>query len=63
MSDELEECKILLYKMKNPNAHLYLEGLTYFEDYTVSMRIFVYNKEDIDKINLEQFVWRDYYEE
>ncbi len=63
MKSELCGSEIKFYKMKNPNTHIYLEGFTYFEDYTVSMRIFVYNKEDIDKINLEQFVWRDYYEE
>lgn len=34
-------------------------------EFTVDIRVYVDsdNKEEIDKINLEQFVWKDYYEE
>lgn len=47
------------------NTPRYLHGSINIGEFTVLVRVFVdtSNKEEIDKINLEQFVWKKYYEE
>ena len=56
------ENEINLYKNTSEDW-AWIFGSVNIGELTVSVTIFVDNKEEIDKINLEQFVWKDYYEE
>ena len=63
MRSDLCGSKINLYKVYTKNRYFRLRGHTYFEDYSITITIYVDREEDLDNISLDHLTWRDYYED